>query len=139
MTDAQTQQASGMLAVSNALTALHKEQFGRGPTSARSNFAGPDAMVCVFEDALLPAERAMVQMAEHQRVRETRSWFQVATSDRFIAAAERITGRTVYAFASATDPERGVVMEVFVFVPQDGATGGDHGPTEPPDRGTSAG
>jgi uncharacterized protein YbcI len=52
MTDAQSRHTSGMLAVSNALTALNKEQFGRGPTSARSNFAGPDVLVCVFEDAL---------------------------------------------------------------------------------------
>ena len=30
-----------LAAVSNALVALHKEQFGRGPTTARSHFAGP--------------------------------------------------------------------------------------------------
>ena len=115
----------GLTAVSNALVALHKEQFGRGPTSARSNYAGPDTLVCVFEDALLPAERAMVEMGEHHRVRESRMWFQVATSRRFIDAVEGIVGRTVYSFASATDPERGVVMEIFIFERSDGANDGD--------------
>src|SRR5919109_11223 len=46
-----------LAAVSNAMVALHKEQFGRGPTMARSHFAGTDALVCVLQDVLLPAER----------------------------------------------------------------------------------
>ena len=104
--------------VSNAMVALHKEQFGRGPTKAQSHMAGPDALLCVLDDALLPAERAMVDMGEHQRVRESRTFFQVATADQFIAAVEGITGRTVRAFASATDPEQGTVLETFVFEPE---------------------
>ena len=104
-------------AVSTALVALHKEQFGRGPTRARSNFAGPDTLVCILHDALLPAERAMVEMGESQRVLESRTWFQVATAQRFIDTVEPIIDRTVVSFASATDPENGVVMEVFVLAP----------------------
>jgi uncharacterized protein YbcI len=104
--------------VSNAMVALHKEQFGRGPTKAQSHLAGADALLCVMEDALLPAERAMVEMGEQQRVRESRMFFQVATAEQFIATVEIITGRTVRAFASATDPDAGVVMENFVFVPE---------------------
>jgi uncharacterized protein YbcI len=103
--------------VSNAMVALHKEQFGRGPTKAQSNFAGPDALLCVMDDALLPAERSMVKMGEQQRVRESRMFLQVATSERFIDAVEEITGRTVRGFASATDPDQGIVMENFVFEP----------------------
>jgi uncharacterized protein YbcI len=114
---------NGLTAVSNALVALHKEQFGRGPTSARTNFAGPDSLVCIFENALLPAERAMVEMGEAQRVRESRMWFQVATSEKFVETVEQIVGRTVRAFASATDPEKGVVMEIFVFEPRDDGAG----------------
>ena len=103
--------------VSNALVKLHKEQFGRGPTNARSYFAGPDTLVCTLEDTLLPAERTMVEMGEQQRVREARMFLQVATADQFIGAIEQLTGRTVRAFASATDPDNGVVMENFVFEP----------------------
>jgi len=109
--------------VSNAMVALHKDQFGRGPTKAQSHLAGADALLCVLDDALLPAEWAMVEMGEEQRVRESRMFFQVATADQFIAAVERITGRTVRAFASATDPTRGVVMENFIFEPEQGRDG----------------
>ena len=117
MSDSRHEQVAPLSVVSNALVALHKEQFGRGPTAARSNFAGPDTLICVLQDALLPAERAMVEMGEAQRVRESRLWFQVATRDRFIDTVERITGRTVHSFVSATDPERDVVLEVFIFEP----------------------
>jgi hypothetical protein len=53
-------------------------------------FAGPDVLVCVLQDALLPAERAMVEMRDAQRVRESRTWFQVATLQSFIDAVEGI-------------------------------------------------
>ena len=85
------QRGAGMLAaVSNALVSLHKEQFGRGPTRARTQFAGDDVLVCMMEDALLPAERTMVKMGDQQRVRETRTAFQAATLDQFVSAVEQI-------------------------------------------------
>jgi uncharacterized protein YbcI len=110
--------ANALQAVSNTMVKLHKEQFGRGPTNARTYFAGPDTLVCTLEDSLLPAERTMVEMGEDQRVRESRMFMQVATSDRFIAAVEELVSRKVRAFASAIDPAPGVVFEVFSFEPE---------------------
>ena len=110
-------------AVSNAMVKLHKEQFGRGPTNARSYFAGPDTLVCTLEDALLPAERTMVDMGEHHRVRESRMFLQVASQEQFIGAVEELVSRKVRAFASAIDPAPGVVFEIFSFEPD--ATHGD--------------
>jgi uncharacterized protein YbcI len=110
--------------ISNAMVALHKEQFGRGPTKAQSHWAGADALLCVMDDALLPAERTMVDMGEQQRVRESRMFLQVATAEQFVATVETITGRTVRAFASATDPDKGVVMENFILEPETRRDGG---------------
>jgi uncharacterized protein YbcI len=110
-------------AVSNAMVRLHKEQFGRGPTNARSYFAGPDTLVCTLEDALLPAERTMVDMGEHHRVRESRMFLQVASQEQFVGAVEELVSRKVRAFASAIDPAPGVVFEIFSFEPS--ATHGD--------------
>jgi len=106
---------SVLAAVSNVLVALHKEQFGRGPTSARTYFAGADAMVCVLENALLPAERKLVLMGDEQRVRETRIAFQAATAEEFVGAIEEIVQRKVRAFSSAIDVVNDVVFENFVF------------------------
>jgi uncharacterized protein YbcI len=41
----QNPESAVLQAVSNALVKLHKEQFGRGPTNARSYFADPDTLV----------------------------------------------------------------------------------------------
>jgi uncharacterized protein YbcI len=103
--------------VSNALVALHKEQFGRGPLRARTAFAGEDTLVCTFQDALLPAEQAMVEMGHQHRVQESRLFFQTATRAKFVDAVEAITGREVVAFASATDPDAAIVWEVFNLAP----------------------
>jgi uncharacterized protein YbcI len=110
---------NALQAVSNAMVKLHKEQFGRGPTNARSYFAGPDTLVCTLEDSLLPAERTMVEMGEQQRVRESRMFLQVASQDRFVGAVEGLLSRKVRAFASSIDPDKGVVFEVFSFEPED--------------------
>lgn len=125
------QPMSLLAGVSNAMVALHKEQFGRGPVSARSHFAGPNALVCVLEDVLLPAERKLVEMGDHQRVRETRLAFQVATGEDFVHAVEQIVGRKVRAFASATDVVKNVVFENFVFDP-DVTSDGNAPATSPP-------
>jgi uncharacterized protein YbcI len=114
-------------AVSNAMVSLHKEQFGRGPTHARTHFAGPDTLVCTLENALLPAERTMVEMGEQHRVRESRMFLQVATADEFIDAVEGILDRKVRAFTSAVDPDAAVVWEIFAFTPaMDGDGDGRH-------------
>jgi uncharacterized protein YbcI len=109
--------ASALQNVSNAMVKLHKEQFGRGPTNVRSDFAGPDMLVCMLQDVLLPAERKMVEMGSQERVRETRIAFQAATQAEFISAVEQITERKVAAFASGIDPDRNTVFETFSFYP----------------------
>jgi uncharacterized protein YbcI len=115
----QLSEGNRLQAVSNAMVKLHKEQFGRGPTIARSYFAGPDTLVCTLEDTLLPAERTMVEMGEHHRVRESRMFLQVASEQQFVAAVEELVSRKVRAFASAIDPGPGVVFEIFSFEPDD--------------------
>jgi uncharacterized protein YbcI len=105
--------------VSSALVRLHKVHFGRGPTKARSNFAGSDGLMCVLEEALLPAERKMVELGDGDHVRDSRQRFQAVTSDEFVSAVEDIVHRKVRAFASGLDAERGVVFETFVFEPAD--------------------
>jgi uncharacterized protein YbcI len=99
--------------LSNAMVRIYKEQFGRGPTKARSVYADPDLLICTLEHSLTPAERRMVQLGEHQRVRDIRTFFQHASEQEFVDAVEQITGRSVRAFVSGTDTEHDVSSEVF--------------------------
>jgi uncharacterized protein YbcI len=110
---------SVLLEVSTTMVRLFKEQFGRGPTKARTHWAGPDTLVCVLEETLTPAEHNLVKMGEHQRLRDTRMFFQYATVREFCEPVERITGRKVRAFQSSVDTEAdGQAVEVFVLHPE---------------------
>jgi len=114
---------SVLMEISNTMVRLHKDQFGRGPTSARTNWAGPDALMCVLENTLTPAERNLVKMGEHERLRESRMFFQYASVREFCEPVEQIVGRKVRAFMSAIDTEaNGLVSEIFVLHPE-GYTG----------------
>jgi uncharacterized protein YbcI len=103
--------------ISRAMVRLYKEQFGRGPTKARTEFAGSDIVVCTLEDSFTPAERRLAEMGEHQRLRDTRLYFQHATEDKFCGAIEEIVNRKVRAFNSATNTREDVSVEVFHLVP----------------------
>ena len=104
--------------LSNAMVRLYKEQFGRGPTKSQAVFAGPDTLICTLENTLTPAERNMVALGEHQRVRDIRNFFQYATEKTLVETVEQITGRTVRAFVSGIDTQRDVSSEVFYLDPQ---------------------
>jgi uncharacterized protein YbcI len=108
-------------AISREMVRLYKELFGRGPTKARTEFAGPDIIICSLENTFTPAERSLAEMGEHQRLRDTRMYFQAATSDRFKEIVERLTGRKVRAFISGLDAGEDVCSEVFYL--EDGETG----------------
>jgi len=104
--------------ISNELVGLYKELFGRGPTRARTAFAGPDVLVCTLENSLTPAEKSMVEMGELQRLRDVRLFFQHAREKDFRDTIERITGRQVRAFVSGMDVREDVAAEVFYLVPE---------------------
>jgi uncharacterized protein YbcI len=131
MADATCPDARGgqsvQLAVSNAMVGLYKEQFGRGPTRARTDFAGPNILISTLEDSLTPAERSLAKLGEHERVRDIRTFFQHAAEDQFRGLVEGITDRKVWAFVSGIDTSEDVSSEIFYLepegdgVPEDGA------------------
>lgn len=110
------ERGAALLEISNAMVKLYKEQFGRGPTRARTHWAGPDIVVSVLEDTLTLAERNMVALGEHERLRDMRVFFQYATINEFCAPVERITGRKVRSFHSSIDTAvDGMAIETFVL------------------------
>jgi uncharacterized protein YbcI len=112
-----------LMEISNRMVRLYKEQFGRGPTRARTYWSGPDMLTSVLEHTLTPAERNLVTMDEHQRLRDTRMFFQYATVREFCEPVEQITGRKVRAFISGIDTHvDGISIEAFILHPE-GYTG----------------
>jgi uncharacterized protein YbcI len=105
--------------ISNEMVRLYKEQFGRGPTRARTNWCGDDTLTVLLEDTLTPAERNLVKLGEHARLRDTRMFFQYSAVRGFCEPVERLTGRKVHAFISGVDTEAdGMSIETFVLHPE---------------------
>jgi uncharacterized protein YbcI len=103
--------------ISREMVRLYKELFGRGPTKARTTISR-DLVVCTLEDSQTPAERSLVRLGEHQRLRDTRTFFQHASETEFCEAIEKLTGRKVRAFVSGMDVKNDVSSEVFYLQPE---------------------
>jgi uncharacterized protein YbcI len=110
--------------ISNEMVRLYKDLFGRGPTRARTNFAGPDTVISTLENSMTPAERSLVEMGEQQRLRDVRLFFQAAREGDFRESIERLTGRRVRAFVSGIDADQDVATEVFYLEPRPTAMSG---------------
>ena len=126
MTDGTSECAQSVtMEISNTMVRLYKEQFGRGPTKARTHWCGSDLIMVTLEDTLTPAERNLVKMGEHQRLRDLRLFFQYASVREFCEPIEQITGRKVRAFFSSIDTHvNGMSIETFALYPE-----GEDGPS----------
>lgn len=107
-----------MLEIANALVRIYKEAFGRGPTKARAQLAGSDTLVVILENSLTPAERNLARLGEHERLRESRLFFQHALEHEFRSSVESILGRRTRAFISGIDTRRDVSVELFTLEPE---------------------
>ena len=104
-------------AISNEMVRLYKDQFGRGPTKTRTQWAGSDVLVVVLEETFTPAEHSLRRLHEHGRLRELRLLFQNAEAVAFCEPVQRLTGRKVRSFLSGIDTEADVATEMFVLHP----------------------
>ena len=101
-------------ALSNALVALMKEHYGKGPTAAKS-FINDEYVLTVLEGGLTRNEETMLAAGEGALVREYRLGFQQVIRAEMCGAVERVTGRRVLDYHSQIvfDPPRS--FEIFVL------------------------
>jgi uncharacterized protein YbcI len=105
------------LEISNAIVHLYKEAFGRGPTKVRTTFAGPDMVLVLLEDALTVTEHTLLALGEIDALRDSRLVLQQALEEAARSVVEAVLGRQTLAFITATDPRRGVAVNVFTLKP----------------------
>ena len=116
--DESERRSSNLAEISREMVRIYKVQFARGPTKARTAFAGPDLVVCTLEDSLTPVERRMAEIGDHERLRDLRLYFQHVTEGQFREVIERSLGRTVRAFVSGMDTSKDVSAELFYLEPE---------------------
>ncbi len=108
--------ASRPLEISNAISRLHKEFVGRGPTNSRTTIDG-NLVVCLLEGGYTRAEQTLTANDKSDVVHAGRLGLQDAMRQAMIAVVEQTTGRRVFSFMSANDLEQNLQVEVFVLTP----------------------
>src|SRR3712207_413693 len=68
--------------ISNTLVQLQKEFFGKGPTKARTSWAGDDALISILGGGFTPVEQTLFEAGRAQTVQEMRHAWQLAMEDR---------------------------------------------------------
>ena len=106
------QTSTPSLEIANAISRLHKEFVGRGPTNVRTTIDG-DLVVCLLEGGYTKAEQTLEENDKADLVAAGRLGLQDAMRDAMIAAVETHAGPPVRSFMSANDlqpepPGRGV-------------------------------
>jgi uncharacterized protein YbcI len=105
---------SRSLELSNAISRLHKQFIGRGPTNSRTTLDG-DLVVCLLEGGFTRAEQTLSDNDKSELVVAGRVGLQESMRQAMIAAVEEITGRRVRSFMSANDLDQNLQAEIFVL------------------------
>src|SRR3954453_11694330 len=110
------QRSSGELlsAISTRIVQILRERYGRGPTRAKT-YVLDDMIVVVLRNGFTAVEETMMEGGAADKVVELRRNFQGLIADRYKAAIEEITGRTVVACLSQAHIEPDVTLEAFVL------------------------
>jgi uncharacterized protein YbcI len=115
-------------AISGAVVQLMREYTGRGPTRART-YINDDLITVVLQDTLTMGERSLVRDGEVDLVLASRKAFQRTMSREMIAAVEKHSGRSVFAFLSDNHIDPDIAIESFVLLPKapgEPSSNGDH-------------
>jgi uncharacterized protein YbcI len=114
-----------LLAVTDAMVALHERYHHRTPATAKTKMLGDDLLACVLGGVYTDVEQTMIELQRSTVVQETRSAFQNAMQRRFIDEVERLSGRDVLAFISNSHVGPDIEIEIFMLAPpvSEGAAG----------------
>ena len=108
-----------LLAVTDAMVALHKRYHHRAPVTAKTSLLGGDLLACVLGGVYTDVEKTMIELQRTTMVQETRSAFQTAMQRKFIDEIERLSGRGVLAFISNHHVGPDMEIELFLLQPAD--------------------
>ncbi len=106
-----------LVAVNDAMVALHIRYHHRAPGTAKTLLLGSDLLACVLGGVYTDVEKTMIELQLSTTVQETRSAFQAAMQHKFIAAVEQLSGRDVLAFISNHSVGPDLEIELFMLTP----------------------
>lgn len=109
---------STLAAITRGVVRVHAEHFGKGPTRARTDWVGPDGLVCVLREGLTPVEMTLVARGRSEQVLALRRSFQDVMGPEFRSVVEDVLGRRVEAFMSQAHIDPDIAVEIFFLEPE---------------------
>src|SRR3954453_23435841 len=103
-------------AVANAMVALKKQYYGRGPDAAKA-YVEDDYIFVVLEGGLTRNEETLLGDGKDDVVRRYRLEFQETVADSATGAVEELTGRKVIGYPSQIGFRPTRAFEIFVLEP----------------------
>ena len=103
--------------ISNAFVQLIKEHGDRGPTKCRT-YIDDDLIIVLMQSGYSRLENTLIEDGKWLDVRSTRQAFQDTMEGRLSDTIERLTGRDVSAFMSASHQRPDIQIELFVLNPR---------------------
>ena len=100
--------------ISNAVVALYKQHYGKGPTRCRT-YVQPELVVVVLGGGYTASEQTLFEGGRWYEVREARQHWQDTMRARFVETIEGLTARNVRAFMSANHQDPDFAVELFVL------------------------
>jgi uncharacterized protein YbcI len=102
-----------LIAVTEAMVALHERYYHRPPGSAKTQMMGEDLLACVLGGVYTDVEKTLIELQRAPLVTDNRNAFQAAMQDRFIAVVEELSGRRVVHFVSSHNIGPDLEIELF--------------------------
>jgi Na+-translocating membrane potential-generating system (MpsC) len=120
-----TREGERLAELSSRLVRLMRRDAGRGPTQAKSHWAGPDLLVTIFGDGFLLSEKTLLMNGLDAVALAYRGAIQHALRRDMRNEVERTTGRRVIAAMGCAHHDPDVMAELFLFEPLNHRSGGD--------------
>jgi uncharacterized protein YbcI len=107
-------------ALANAMVALMKQHYGRGPTAAKA-WILDDYVFVAMENGLTRSEETLVADGKEEEIRRYRLSFQQTIADTAPGMVGAITGRRVLTYHSQIVFHPTRAFEIFALEPSDQA------------------
>ena len=96
-----------------------RERGGRGPTRAKTYWAGDDAVVVLLGDCFTQAEKTLWAAGAGETANRYRTTVQDLLATEMSAQVEDVLGRKVRATMGCTHHEPDLMAQIFVLEPAD--------------------
>src|SRR5688500_16687290 len=105
-----------LLEISNGISALTRELFGKGPRRAKT-YSCDNFVFVVLQGVLTDAEETLLSADKVDCVRDARECFEEVTREEMVSIVERAAGLRVVDYMSQILPGADTLVEIFVTEP----------------------